>query len=104
MLACSNGYQDIVKVILGHLDRFLLITLLRTLFEKSNFCPKIQFYQNPNILTSFSPKFFLTKNFKIPISRRFEIFIKTSHLKLVWTPCIGIQHGQNRQFFDSSYQ
>ena len=29
-----------------------------TLFEKSNFCPKIQFWQNPNIFTSFSPKFF----------------------------------------------
>ena len=31
-----------------------------TLFEKSNFCPKIQFWQNPNIFTSFSPKFFFT--------------------------------------------
>ena len=31
-----------------------------TLFEKSNFCPKIQFWQNPNIFTSFSPNFFLT--------------------------------------------
>ena len=31
-----------------------------TLFENSNFCPKIQFWQNPNIFTSFSPKFFLT--------------------------------------------
>ena len=29
-----------------------------TLFEKSNFCPKIQFWQNHNIFTSFSPKFF----------------------------------------------
>ena len=29
-----------------------------TLFEKSNFCPKIQFSQSPNIFTSFSPKFF----------------------------------------------
>ena len=29
-----------------------------TLFEKSNFCPKIQFWQNPNIFTSFSLKFF----------------------------------------------
>ena len=29
-----------------------------TLFEKSNFCPKIQFWQKPNIFTSFSPKFF----------------------------------------------
>ena len=33
---------------------------LLTLFEKSNFCPIIQFWQNPNIFTSFSPKFFLT--------------------------------------------
>ena len=30
------------------------------LFEKTNFCPKIQFWQNPNIFTSFSPKTFLT--------------------------------------------
>ena len=30
-----------------------------TLFEKSNFCPKIQFWQNPNLFTSFSLKFFL---------------------------------------------
>ena len=29
-----------------------------TLFEKSNFCPKIQVRQNPNIFTRFSPKFF----------------------------------------------
>ena len=28
------------------------------LFEKSNFCPKIQFCQTPNIFTSFSAKFF----------------------------------------------
>ena len=32
-------------------------------------------------------EFYLTKNFKILISRRFEIFTKTSHLKLVGTPC-----------------
>ena len=31
-----------------------------TLFEKSNFCPKIQFWHNPNNFTSFSPKIFLT--------------------------------------------
>ena len=29
-----------------------------TLFEKSNFCPKIQFWPDPNILTSFSPEIF----------------------------------------------
>ena len=34
--------------------------IMHTLFEKSNFCPKIQFWPNPNIFTSFSPKIFLT--------------------------------------------
>ena len=45
----------------GHLQvlKFILFSLY-TLFEKSNFCPKIQFWQNPNIFTSFSPKIFLT--------------------------------------------
>ena len=33
-------------------------------------------------------EFFDRKNFKILISRRFEIITKTSHLKLVGTPCI----------------
>ena len=33
-------------------------SLRLTLFEKSNFCPKIQFWQNPNILRVFHPKFF----------------------------------------------
>ena len=36
-----------------------IIMCCNTLLEKSNFCPKIQFWQNPNIFTSFSPKFFL---------------------------------------------
>ena len=31
-----------------------------TLFQKSNFSPKIQFWQNPNIFMSFSPQIFLT--------------------------------------------
>ena len=31
---------------------------LTTLFEKFNFCPKIQFWQNHNIFTSLSPNFF----------------------------------------------
>ena len=35
-----------------------LSSFVCTLFEKSNFCPKIQFWQNPNIFTTFSPKFF----------------------------------------------
>ena len=29
-----------------------------TLFKKSNFCPKIEFWQKPNIFTSFWPNFF----------------------------------------------
>ena len=36
-----------------------LIVTIYTLFEKSNFCPKIQFWQNSNIFTSFfHPNFF----------------------------------------------
>ena len=35
-------------------------SISHTLFEKSNFCPKIQFWQNPNVFESFLPKFFLT--------------------------------------------
>ena len=34
--------------------------LWRTLFKKSIFCPKSQFWQPPKIFTIFSPKFFLT--------------------------------------------
>ena len=52
-----------------------------TLFEKSNFCPKIQFWQNPNIFTSFSPK----KN------RQFSREIKVEFLDKKWrfrTVCI----------------
>ena len=41
-------------------ERKLKLNELTTLFEKFNFCPKIQFWQNHNIFTSFSPKFFLT--------------------------------------------
>ena len=33
---------------------------LCTLFKKSNICPKIQFWQYPNIFTSFSTNIFLT--------------------------------------------
>ena len=36
----------------------IISLFLRTLFEKSNFFPKIQFWQNPNIFTSFSPQIF----------------------------------------------
>ena len=54
-----------------------------TLFKKSNFCPKIQFWQNPNILTSFSPNFFFWQFFwwnqscqqlKSPKSQHFHEF------------------------------
>ena len=38
----------------------LIILHIITLFEKSNFCPKIQFWQKPNIFTSFSSNIFLT--------------------------------------------
>ena len=34
--------------------------LFTKLFENSDFCLKVQFWQNPNIFTSFSRKFFLT--------------------------------------------
>ena len=36
-----------------------------TLFEKSIFCPKIQLWQNPNIFTSFSPKYFFLTIFLV---------------------------------------
>ena len=48
----QNSKLNFVKWI----TRRLCIILGHTLFEKSNFCPKIQFWQNPNIFTSFSPK------------------------------------------------
>ena len=61
-----------------------------TLFEKLNFCPKIQFWQNPNIFTSFSPKFFLT------------IFLVKSKLstakKSKTTTFSRVFHSKNRQF------
>ena len=37
---------------------FMTKKLGSTLFEKSNFCPKIQVWQDHNIFTSFSPNFF----------------------------------------------
>ena len=53
---CDKNCQKIV--FLKH--RFKQFPNSLTLFEKSNFCPKIQFWQNSNIFTSFSPKLFLT--------------------------------------------
>ena len=61
-----------------------------TLFEKSNFCPKFQFWQNPNIFTSFPPNFFLT------------IFLVKSKLstakKFKTTTFSRVFHPKNRQF------
>ena len=61
-----------------------------TLFEKSNFCPKIQFWQNHNIFTSFSPNFFLT------------IFLAKSKLstttKSKTTTLSRVNHPKNGQF------
>ena len=37
-------------------ELFLCSIILGTLFEKSNFCPKIQFWQIPNISRVFHPK------------------------------------------------
>ena len=41
-------------VIMEKENVLLFVTHIITLFEKSCFCPKIQFRQNPNIFTSFS--------------------------------------------------
>ena len=66
-----------------------------TLFEKSNFCPKIQFWQNLNIFTSFSPKIFLTiflvksklstaKKSNPPSKKKIDIFFAKLKLNF-WT-------------------
>ena len=49
--------SNIWKLAMRRLRR-LLRGLRRTLFEMSIFFQKIQFWQNPNIFTSFSPNFF----------------------------------------------
>ena len=50
-----------ITKVLGFSNIFTKLLCRRlTLFEKSNFCPKIQFCQIPNIFTSFSSKNFLT--------------------------------------------
>ena len=48
-------YADQLKAFFFFL---LLFSFFSTIFEKSNFCQKIQFLQNPNNFTSFSSKFF----------------------------------------------
>ena len=40
------------------LKKIFWVLISYTLFEKSNFCPKNQFWQNPIIFTSFSPIIF----------------------------------------------
>ena len=60
----SRGSLQFIDVKVSGLEIALLIFATSyhqnyiTLFEKSNFCPKIQFLQNPNIFTSFSSNFF----------------------------------------------
>ena len=58
--------------------------------KKSNFCPKIQLWQNPNIFTSFSPNFFLTI---------FLVKSKLSRAKKSKTTIFSrVFHPKNRQF------
>ena len=53
----SNGTNATTNNKVLSFKRFLTSFFgLYTLFEKSFFCPKTQFWQNPNIFTSFSPK------------------------------------------------
>ena len=55
MLVNRIGLAQVLKSC--HFPIFPLKTII-TLFEKSNFCPKIQFWKTSNILTSFLRKFF----------------------------------------------
>ena len=52
--SCPKYFSNFYK----HSNFCLWVIGYDTLFEKSNFCPKIQFWQNSNFFTSFSPKFF----------------------------------------------
>ena len=53
-----NGcFKKVVQITQGSKKVMKLLFNFRV-FEKSNFCPKIQFWQNPNIFTSFSPNVF----------------------------------------------
>ena len=49
----AMGYQQ--TLMYGSYSK-ALGNVVNTLFEKSNLCPKIQFWQNSNIFTSFSLK------------------------------------------------
>ena len=63
-----------------------------TLFEKSNFCPKIQFWQNANIFTSFLPNFFWhffswnqsCQQLKSPKPQHFHEFFTPKNWQFSW--------------------
>ena len=89
MLCGKTSRKMTFKAIIGRLfytnsleNRGSSIAWLYTLFEKSNFCPKIQFWQNPNFFTSFSPNFFSQffswnqscQQLKSPIPQQFREF------------------------------
>ena len=57
-LSSSSTTEDLKSIEAGNRS---MCVVYRTLFEKSNFCPKIQFWQNSSILTSYTTKFFLHK-------------------------------------------
>ena len=59
----DGALEWVLKFYFSRHKRHLSVKNIYTLFEKSNFCPKIQFWQNPNIFTSFSPNFFFFDNF-----------------------------------------
>ena len=59
------GHSDLSKFVFQMLLLLFFaqcIFWLNTLFEKSNFCPKIQFWQNPNIFTQIFLTIFLVKS------------------------------------------
>ena len=47
-----NGYNAGIPIVLKQCQQYQVLHAVR----KVKFCPKIQFWQNPNIFTSFSPK------------------------------------------------
>ena len=68
----------------------MLPKCLNTIFEKSIFCPKIQFWQNPNIFTRKTPQIFWTI---------FLVKSKLSTAKMSKTTTFSrVFHPKNRQF------
>ena len=59
---------------------FHVFSYMTTLFKKSNFCPKFQFWQNPNIFTSFSPK----ENQQFSRKIKVEFLDKKWRFRTVW--------------------